>query len=75
MAIATAADIRFCSEDAQFAIKEVLMGLAADVGTLQRMSKAIGNDSFFRELAFTGRNMTSGEALKLGMELRIFLLV
>jgi len=66
MAIATAADIRFCSEEAQFAIKEVVMGLAADVGTLQRMSKAVGNDSVLRELAFTGRNMSSSEALQCG---------
>ena len=50
-----AADIRYCTADATFAIKEVLLGLAADIGTLQRMPKAMGSESWLRELAFTGR--------------------
>ena len=32
-----AADIRMCTQDAYFSIKEVDIGLAADVGTLQRI--------------------------------------
>ena len=39
-----AADVRFCSADAFFCIKEAELGLAADVGTLQRMPKVVGND-------------------------------
>jgi delta(3,5)-delta(2,4)-dienoyl-CoA isomerase len=35
--------------------KEVDVGLAADVGTLQRLPKVIGNNSLVRELCFTGR--------------------
>lgn len=31
--------MRLCSEDARFCIAEVKVGLAADVGTLQRMPK------------------------------------
>jgi len=34
-----AADIRYCTTDATFAVKEVMLGLAADIGTLQRMPK------------------------------------
>ncbi|XP_078675114.1 delta(3,5)-Delta(2,4)-dienoyl-CoA isomerase, mitochondrial-like isoform X3 [Branchiostoma floridae x Branchiostoma belcheri] len=41
----TACDIRLCTQDAWFQIKEVDIGLAADVGTLQRLPKVIGNDS------------------------------
>uniref|UniRef100_A0A3Q1F6C6 Enoyl CoA hydratase 1, peroxisomal n=1 Tax=Acanthochromis polyacanthus TaxID=80966 RepID=A0A3Q1F6C6_9TELE len=35
----TACDIRLCTQDAWFQVKEVDIGLAADVGTLQRLPK------------------------------------
>ncbi|RVE39976.1 hypothetical protein evm_015374, partial [Chilo suppressalis] len=35
----TAADMRYCTEDAWFQVKEVEVGLAPDVGTLQRLPK------------------------------------
>ena len=34
--IITACDIRWCTQDAVFSVKEVDVGLAADLGTLQR---------------------------------------
>jgi len=67
-----ACDIRYCSKDAVFSIKEVQLGLAADVGTLQRLPKIIGNDSLLRELAYTGRNFDAGDALTLGMVSQVF---
>lgn len=67
----TACDIRFCSEDSQFTIKEVDVGLAADVGTLQRLPKVVGNDSLVRELAFTGRWFDAQEALRFGLVSRV----
>eukprot|EP00729_Bicosta_minor_P018705 gene18705-21129_t len=57
-----ACDIRYASEDAVFCIKEVDVGLAADLGTLQRLPKMCGNDSILRELAFTARNFSAEEA-------------
>ena len=47
--------------------QEVDIGLAADVGTLQRLPKIVGNESLVRELAYTGRKMFSDEAKQLGM--------
>eukprot|EP00435_Cladocopium_sp_Y103_P032315 s1734_g8.t1 len=70
--LASACDIRYCSEDAWFQIAEVNVGLAADVGTLQRLPKIVGNDSVVRELAFTGRKMASAEAKELGLVGKIF---
>ena len=58
----SAVDIRYASSDAYFSIREVSLGMAADVGTLQRLPKIVGNDSLVRELAFTGRNMPAQEA-------------
>ena len=40
--------------------------MAADLGTLQFFPNNIGNESAFRELAYTGRFMKSDEALRLG---------
>ncbi|CEJ01927.1 hypothetical protein RMCBS344292_15947 [Rhizopus microsporus] len=51
----TACDIRYCTKDAFFSVKEVDVGLAADVGTLQRLPKVIGNHSLVRELCYSAR--------------------
>lgn len=51
----TACDIRFSTRSAVFSIKEVDIGLAADVGTLQRLPKVVGNQSWVREVCLTAR--------------------
>jgi len=68
----TACDVRYCSNDAWFQVKEVDIGMAADVGTLQRLPKVIGNQSLARELCFTGRKFDSKEALSSGLVSRTF---
>jgi len=67
MDVVTACDIRMCTEDAFFSVKEIDVGLAADVGTLQRLSKVIGSDSLARELCYTGRKLKSVEAQTSGL--------
>ncbi|KAJ3338265.1 putative enoyl CoA hydratase [Gonapodya sp. JEL0774] len=67
----SACDVRFCSKDAFFSIKEVDIGIAADVGTLQRFPKIVGNDSLVRELALSARNFTAQEADKAGLVSRV----
>nr|WP_152955972.1 crotonase/enoyl-CoA hydratase family protein [Pseudomonas sp. MN1F] len=67
----SACDMRYCSRDAQFSIKEIDMGMAADVGTLQRLPRIIG-DGIMRELAFTGRNVDADEALRIGLVNRVY---
>lgn len=62
----SAADIRYASSDAYFQIKEVDIGMAADVGTLQRFPKIVGSDSLVRELVYTARKYPAVEALKSG---------
>lgn len=60
------ADIRIASKGAKFTIKEVDIGLAADIGTLQRFQKVVGNDSWTRELSYTARFFSPEEALAQG---------
>ena len=66
-----ACDMRYCSEDAFFKIAEVDIGIAADVGTLQRLPSLIPLASL-RELAFTGRKFDSSEANSLGLVNEVF---
>lgn len=52
--LACCADVRVCSPDAKFSVREVRLGLAADVGTLQRLPRIVGFGSRVRELCLTG---------------------
>jgi len=67
----TACDLRYCTDDAQFCIKETDLAMVADIGTLQRLPKLIG-DMQTRELAYTGRAIGGQEAQRLGLVLRSF---
>ena len=62
----TACDMRFASNDAFFCIQEINIGMAADVGTLQRLPKIIP-DSKMREMAYSGRRMLADEAKDSGL--------
>lgn len=66
-----ACDMRYAAEDAQFSIKEIDIGMAADVGTLQRLPRIIG-DGMLRELAYTGRSFGAEEARGMGLVNRIY---
>ena len=66
-----ACDMRYAAGDAQFSIKEIDMGMAADVGTLQRLPRIIG-DGMLREMAYTGRTVAADEARAIGLVNRVF---
>lgn len=59
-----ACDLRYCSTDAYFSVREIDVGLTADVGTLQRLPHLIGEGAA-RELAYTGRKVDGAEAKEL----------
>lgn len=69
--LVTCCDLRYATADAVFSIKEIDIGMVADVGTLQRLPRLIG-DGLTRELAYTGRNMDAGEAAASGLVGRVF---
>lgn len=68
----TATDIRYCTKDAIFSIREVQVGIAADLGTLQRLPRIVKNESWVRELCFTGRDFGADEAMKYGLVSKVF---
>ena len=53
--ISSACDLRYASAEANFAVKEIDVAIVADLGTLQRLPRLIG-DGRARELALTGRH-------------------
>lgn len=65
------ADMRYATADAVFCIKEIDIGMVADVGTLQRLPKLVG-EGMARELAYTGRNVGGTEAATLHLVNRVF---
>ncbi|MFT6000123.1 MAG: enoyl-CoA hydratase [Neolewinella sp.] len=69
--IVTACDIRYCTEDAYFTVKEVDFGIVADIGTLQRLPHIL-HPGMVAELAFTGRKMFGPEAMANGMVNRTY---
>lgn len=60
-------DIRYCTEQTFFSVREVNLGLTADIGTLQTLPRIVGNQSFVREIVFTGRNVSAQEAQEMGI--------
>jgi enoyl-CoA hydratase len=62
----TAACLRYASADAFFCIQEINIGMVADVGTLQRLPKLMPM-AVVKELAYTGRRMSSDKALHYGL--------
>lgn len=69
--LVSACDMRYSTEDAYFCIKEIDMGMVADLGTLQRLPKLI-SDGMVREMAYTGRKVFGEEAQKIGLTNRCF---
>jgi enoyl-CoA hydratase len=64
--IVSACDMRYCTDDAYFTIREIDMGMVADLGTLQRLPKIIAS-GIAREMAYTGRNVFGPEAERIGL--------
>lgn len=71
--ISSAADIRLCSNipPAQFCVKEVDIGLAADIGTLTRFPKIVGSESWAKEVCLSARIWGAEEAASVGFVGRV----
>jgi len=62
----TACDLRICTADARFSVRETKVAMVADLGSLQRLPLVIG-DAATRELALTGKDIDAARALALGL--------
>lgn len=62
----SAADIRYCTQDAFFCIQEIDLGMVADVGTFPRLCHLIPQ-GWIREMAYTGRRLGADKAKEIGL--------
>ena len=65
-----ACDIRIAEKSTLFSIRETRMGIIADLGTLQRLPRIIG-EGRTRELALSGRDFSAAEAFEMGLVTRV----
>ena len=64
--LAAACDIRVCTTDAFFTVQEISIGMAADLGSLQRLPK-IMPAGLARQMAYTGERLPAERALACGL--------
>ncbi|CCH55187.1 Enoyl-CoA hydratase/isomerase [Fibrisoma limi BUZ 3] len=61
-----AADIRLCSRDAKFSLREAKLAITPDIGGLQFLPNIIGQ-GYTREMAFTGADYDAAFAERIGL--------
>jgi len=64
--VTSACDVRVASRDARFSVREVRVAMVADLGTLQRLSRIVG-EGHARELALRGNDIDAERALRIGL--------
>ena len=68
--IALACDFIYAAENAKFGLPEITLGLIPGFGGTQRLPRLIGAN-MAKELIFTGRMITAGEAAQIGLVNRV----
>jgi enoyl-CoA hydratase len=69
--LATACDVRLCSADARFSVREVKLAMVADVGSLARLPAIVGQ-GHARLLALAGDDIDASRALRIGLVEDVF---
>lgn len=64
--LVAACDIRVCAADAFFTVQEIHIGMAADLGSLQRLPKIVPQ-GVARQMAYTGERLGAERALAVGL--------
>ena len=66
LATALKADMRYASEDSQFGIPAVKLGLGYEAGAVQALTDFVG-PAYASEILMTGRRFDAAEALRMGL--------
>ena len=64
--LAAACDLRYCTKDASFSLREAKVAIVADMGSLQRLPTIIGQGNT-RLMALTGRDFDAENCEKMGL--------
>jgi enoyl-CoA hydratase/carnithine racemase len=68
--LALACDLRFCAEDARFAVTPARLGLAYGLGDVKRLIDLVG-PSRAKDILFSARPLDAAEALRIGLVDRV----
>jgi enoyl-CoA hydratase len=66
----TACDIRLCSSDTVFSVREAKIAIVADLGTLQRLPKIV-SAGHVAELAYSAKDFDASHAERIGLVNRV----
>ena len=69
--LVSACDVRVCSADTLFSVRETKMAIVADLGSLQRLPLLIGM-GHVAELALTGKDIDAARAERIGLVNEVF---
>lgn len=69
--MAAACDIRIASARARFALREVKVGIVADLGGIQRLPHLVG-EGWARQLALTGEDIDAETAQRIGLVTQLY---
>jgi len=69
--LASACDIRLATRDAFFSLRETRIAIVADLGSLQRLPRLLGQ-GLVREMAFTGKDLSAERSLSIGLVNELF---
>jgi enoyl-CoA hydratase len=69
--IISSCDLRLCTQNAEFSLREARIGIVADMGVLQRLPLIIGQ-MYTRQMAFTGRFFSAAEVAKMGLVIDVY---
>lgn len=64
--LACACDVRLCTTEARFSLREVKVSMVSDLGGLQRLPFLVG-EGHAREMALTGDDVDAGAAERMGL--------
>ena len=67
----SACDVRVCSADAKFSLREAKVAIVADMGGLQRLPYIVG-EGHAREMAMTARDIDADRALRINLVNDVF---
>lgn len=67
----TACDIRLGAADSKYSVRETKVAIVADLGTLQRLRKTVGQ-GIASELVYTGKDIDADEAARVGLINRVY---
>lgn len=70
--IASACSIRVAVEGAKMSVREIKIGIVADMGSLQRMANLVNNKSTLYRYALTGEVFSAQDAKNLGFVSEVF---